>query len=239
VKFVEDNSLEHGDFVVFDYDWIDVFYVQIFGGTACEKEVIGPSNLAVNEEEEKCSEENGDALEEEEPEATTLRNDNKGKAAIQVKDDEKLEATTLRNGNKGKAAVKVKDDVDVFEYGIVSHPKNAYFVTKLRQKRKTELYVPTDVVKDHGLQLPENLILLDEEGKRWSSKVKMWGDGRIWLTGGWKKFCKWNHLKPEDRCLCEFVHGEGKEGIYLKMRILREGSWLPKGESQAGLGPSS
>ncbi|KAF7126936.1 hypothetical protein RHSIM_Rhsim11G0170700 [Rhododendron simsii] len=154
-------------------------------------------------------------------------------------DLQELESTPLRSGNKGKVAVKVEDNEDVFEHGIVSRPKNPYFVTKLRQKRRRELFIPTDVIRDHGLELPKNLIILDEEGRKLSSNVIRWNDGRTWLTKGWKAFCKRNNLELEDRCICEFVHGEGSEGIYLKMRVLREGSWLPKGGSQPEIGPSS
>ncbi|KAF7114379.1 hypothetical protein RHSIM_RhsimUnG0089900 [Rhododendron simsii] len=222
VKFAEDSSLEFGDFLVFDYDGTDVFHFKIFGRTGCEKEVIGSSHLTYLEVEEveddleveKCREENEYAVEE-----------------------QQLEATTLRNGNKRKAAVKVEDDDDIFDYGMVARPKSPHFVAKLREKRRNELYIPVDVIKDHRLKLPENLILLNEEGREWSSKVHVWKDGRTWL--GWRAFCKWNNLKREDRCLCEFVHEEGRQEIYLKLNILREGSWLPKGENQTDLGQSS
>ncbi|KAH7850982.1 hypothetical protein Vadar_005483 [Vaccinium darrowii] len=221
LNFVEDSSLESGDLLVFEYDGTHTFDVKIFSSTGCLK-LIGPSNLTANEEEEEkeeeeeeWSEENGDVVEEEELEATTLRNGNNGKAVIE-------------------AVIEVKDNVDVFEYGMVSGLKTPHFVTKLREKKRTHLLVPTNVIRKHRLELPENLTVLDENEKEWSLKVITWKDGRKWLTRGWNEFCQCHDLKLEDRCLCEFVHGEGSRGIYLKIRILRKGSWLPKGEPNRG-----
>ncbi|KAI8027956.1 B3 domain-containing protein REM5 [Camellia lanceoleosa] len=96
---------------------------------------------------------------------------------------------------------------------------------------KFNKYVPMDVIRDHNLKLPSNLILLDEEGRKWSTKVVQWNDGRTWLTVGWKAFCKWNNLKWEDRCICEFIRGKGRRGLFIKTCILRAGSWLPKEDS--------
>ncbi|KAH7834225.1 hypothetical protein Vadar_013919 [Vaccinium darrowii] len=115
-----------------------------------DHQVIGPSNLTAHEKEEEEKEEG----EEEEEEWS----------------EQELEATTLRNGNKGKATIKVKDDVNVFEYVMVTQPRTPYFVTKLRQKKRTQLLVPTNVIKEHRLELPENLIFLDENGKAWRLK---------------------------------------------------------------------
>ncbi|KAI8532898.1 hypothetical protein RHMOL_Rhmol11G0253400 [Rhododendron molle] len=238
-KFVEDGSLDLGEFLVFNYDGTSVFYVKIFERTGCLKEVIGSSYITVNEEEEKEEEEeeeedkDEEEEEEEEKEEEDMEVEKCSEEHGDAVDEQELESTPLRClldsvGNKGKVAVKVEDNEDVFEHGIVSRPKNPYFVAKLRQKRRNELFIPTDVIRVHRLELPKNLIILDEEGRKLSSKVIRWNDGRTWLTKGWKAFCKWNYLKREDRCICEFVHGEGSDGIYLKMRILREGSWLPK-----------
>lgn len=38
-KFVEDNSLELGDFLIFKFDRKSKFFIRIYGRTACEKEL--------------------------------------------------------------------------------------------------------------------------------------------------------------------------------------------------------
>ncbi|KAF5951678.1 hypothetical protein HYC85_009622 [Camellia sinensis] len=195
------------------------------------------------EEEEEETDDDDDDDEEDELEAKILRKKTeKEKSEKSAKGLEKISQGTSY-GNKGKDTIKgeggnkradtiaVEDDEDVFKYGMVSWPKNPCFVAKLRSTRRTELYVPMDVIRDHNLKLPSNLILLDEEGRKWSTRVVQWNDGRTWLTVGWKAFCKWNNLKREDRCICEFIRGKGRRGIFIKTCILRAGSWLPKKDS--------
>ncbi|KAL7206603.1 hypothetical protein ACSBR2_019340 [Camellia fascicularis] len=195
------------------------------------------------EEEETDDDDDDDDDEEDELEAKILRKKTeKEKSEKSAKGLEKISQGTSY-GNKGKATIKdkggnkradtiaVEDDEDVFKYGMVSWPKNPCFVAKLRSTRRNELYVPMDVIRDHNLKLPSNLILLDEEGRKWSTRVVQWNDGRTWLTVGWKAFCKWNNLKWEDRCICEFIRGKGRRGIFIKTCILRAGSWLPKEDS--------
>ncbi|XP_028102018.1 cilia- and flagella-associated protein 251-like isoform X4 [Camellia sinensis] len=197
--------------------------------------------MEVEEEEEEETDDDDD--EEDELEAKILRKKTeKEKSEKSAKGLEKISQGTSY-GNKGKDTIKgeggnkradtiaVEDDEDVFKYGMVSWPKNPCFVAKLRSTRRTELYVPMDVIRDHNLKLPSNLILLDEEGRKWSTRVVQWNDGRTWLTVGWKAFCKWNNLKWEDRCICEFIRGKGRRGIFIKTCILRAGSWLPKKDS--------
>ncbi|KAE9452093.1 hypothetical protein C3L33_15998, partial [Rhododendron williamsianum] len=106
-----------------------------------EEEYLGveeeEDDLEVEEEEEE-EEEEGEYLEVEEAEDDLEVEECREENEYAVEEQE-LEATTLRNGNKRKAAVKVEDDDDIFEYGMVARPKNPYFVAKLREKRRNEL----------------------------------------------------------------------------------------------------
>ncbi|PHT64394.1 hypothetical protein T459_31745 [Capsicum annuum] len=51
-KFIEDNSLELGDFLVFDFDGNRTFYTKLLGKNGCEKKEAGGLKLTVEEEEE-------------------------------------------------------------------------------------------------------------------------------------------------------------------------------------------
>ncbi|PSS02559.1 B3 domain-containing protein [Actinidia chinensis var. chinensis] len=218
--FVEDNSVELGDFLVFDYIGNWVFDFKVLGRTGCNKDVV-------EEKDEEYKEGEGEGEEELEANALIKKRE-KGRGTNNLLDS---------GGYKGKAIAnaEIEEDEDVFKSGIVSRPKNPYFVAKLRKKRQNELHVPADVIKDHKLKLPQTLILLDEEGRKWSAKVVGWKDGRIWLAGGgWRAFCKWNDVQWEDRCICEFMQGKGRQGLYLKMHILKAGSWFPKTDQSHG-----
>ncbi|XP_052203088.1 B3 domain-containing protein At5g60140-like [Diospyros lotus] len=214
---------------------------------AIDEEELGPKALRKKALKGKGGNEGvEEVIDEEELGAKAFRQKTlKGKEGNSAKDLKSPSKGTNRlldfDGSKGKVGSKVQggqkrnkycDEEDVFKYGMVSRPKNPYFVATVRDKRKNELYVPQEVLRDHHIKLPQTIILLDERGREWTTNVIVWGDGRTWLTRGWRAFCKWNNFKPEDRCICEFKQEESQQSIYLEMRILREGSWLPKTKNQ-------
>ncbi|KAM7479231.1 hypothetical protein LguiA_027444 [Lonicera macranthoides] len=117
------------------------------------------------------------------------------------------------NNSVGKTIVKVcnecrrpefpiekydDDDLDIFKSGQIVRPDNPFFVAKIRRSRRSELYVPLDVIKDHNIKLGKEIYLCDPNGKKWIAHVCTWKDGRTWLTRGWKRLCKWNYVKEED-----------------------------------------
>nr|GMC89316.1 reticuline oxidase-like protein [Ipomoea batatas] len=46
-------------------------------------------------------------------------------------------------------------------------------------------FISFEVIKNHNIKLPANVILRDEKGKNWNTYVKTWSDGRTWLSGEW------------------------------------------------------
>ncbi|KAI8027957.1 putative B3 domain-containing protein [Camellia lanceoleosa] len=110
VKFVEDNSVEVGNFLVFDFDGNYVFDFKLFGSTECEIKMIESSGFKVKEEkeeeEEKVKEEEEE--EEDELEANALRKKTeKGKSEKSTKGLKKIKQGT-NYGNKGKVTIKDK-----------------------------------------------------------------------------------------------------------------------------------
>lgn len=77
-----------------------------------------------------------------------------------------------------------------------------------------------DVVKDHNIALPPTLVLRDEIGREWKAKVKIWRDGRAWLSGGWQILCRWNFIDKDDVCICEFVRPNTID-MFLQVTIVR------------------
>ncbi|KAH6796197.1 hypothetical protein C2S51_037183 [Perilla frutescens var. frutescens] len=95
--------------------------------------------------------------------------------------------------------------VEIFQSGLVHQPNNPYFVTKKRKQRACELYMPMDVIKSYGLQLPDTIVLIDPRRREFRATRKMWSDGRTVYSGGWKSLCGMNQVKDEDTCICEFI----------------------------------
>ncbi|KAH6764439.1 hypothetical protein C2S52_013389 [Perilla frutescens var. hirtella] len=95
--------------------------------------------------------------------------------------------------------------VEIFQSGLIHQPNNPYFVTKIRKQRAYELYMPMDVIKSYGLQLPNTILLIDPRRREFRATRKMWSDGRTFYTGGWRSLCGMNQVKDDDSCICEFV----------------------------------
>ncbi|CAH9067112.1 unnamed protein product [Cuscuta europaea] len=115
--------------------------------------------------------------------------------------------------------------VDIFKSGHYTQPTNPYFVAGIRSKRRNDLYIPRDVIKD--IVLPPTIILRDPRGKEWIMKAKVWADGRTWMSGGWMNLCRRNLVEKNDRLICEFLpREEGKDDVVLQVTaIIREGDF--------------
>nr|GME12272.1 B3 domain-containing protein At5g60140-like [Ipomoea batatas] len=135
---------------------------------------------------------------------------------------EKVDASAEKNDANVKKKKFVPDHfgVELFSSGHFTQPKNPYFVTKIRPKRRDDLYIPIEVTRDNNIKLPAKVILWDERDKKYDAYLKTWSDGRTWLAGGWRKLCKWNLVQVNDRCICEFVPSLGPE-LILKVTIIR------------------
>ncbi|XP_009613231.1 B3 domain-containing protein At5g60140 [Nicotiana tabacum] len=299
VKFIEDNSLEFGDFLIFDYDGSGVFDFKLLGKTACEKKGAG---VAVKVEEEEMiniahrksekpkgkkylasdsisssSSSYGDedeeymVEEEQEDEEEEYEEETNGKAIVickkkapcskgsyveeekedddedeeeEYEEDEEETEEEEKNNEKARmlkkkalcskgvfkraTTIKRRDVPDqygaeIFRSGRATQPKNPYFVAKIRAKRRDQLYVPVDVVRDYNLELPPKMFFRDSEGRKFETEVNIWKDGRIWLKKGWRKICRWNLVEKEDRCICEFMRGKANEVLYLQVTLVKAG----------------
>ncbi|XP_031127509.1 B3 domain-containing protein At5g60140-like [Ipomoea triloba] len=137
---------------------------------------------------------------------------------------EKMDASEEKKDVSAKKKKDVRDHfgVELFSSGRFTQPKNPYFVTKIRPRRRSDLFIPFEVIKNHNTKLPANVILPDEKGKNWNTYVKTWSDGRTWLSGEWRSLCRWNLVQEHDRCICEFMPSNllGQE-LVMQVTIIR------------------
>lgn len=61
-KVAQDNSLEHRDFIVFQFDGQKIFYFQIIGNNSCDKKGVGSLKFVLDSEEMENDEGNGEAM---------------------------------------------------------------------------------------------------------------------------------------------------------------------------------
>nr|GMD90465.1 B3 domain-containing protein At5g60140-like [Ipomoea batatas] len=87
-------------------------------------------------------------------------------------------------------------------------------------------YVLKEVIRDYNLQLPSTVTLRDAKGREWKTIVKVWADGRTWLSGGWQgRLCRRNLIGEEDQCICKFLPselGNDEDNIVLQVTVIKE-----------------
>ncbi|KAK4706666.1 hypothetical protein R3W88_033766 [Solanum pinnatisectum] len=126
-------------------------------------------------------------------------------------------------------ACKVSDvpkhyGADIFKSGCATQPKNPYFLAKIRERMRDQLYIPMDVLRDYKLELPSSMTIRDSAGREFETRVTKWTDGRIWLLGRWRKLARFNLVEKDDMYICEFVRAKCGKGLYLQVQVLHEGS---------------
>nr|GLL46577.1 B3 domain-containing protein At5g60130-like isoform X1 [Ipomoea trifida] len=213
-RVVKDNCVTDGDLLFFiykDYDVFDFFVVDPFG---CEK--IGMEGERAQVVEVIRKESGDESLDIFVLEANICKRVKK-----YVKKEEGSDLDTCGS----KKAIPDHYGADLFLSGRYIQPENAYFVTRIRQKRRGDLYVPKEVIRDYNLQLPSTVTLRDPKGKEWKNIVKVWADGRTWLSGGWRALCRRNLIEEEDQCICEFLPrelGNDKDNIVLQVTVIKK-----------------
>ncbi|XP_019178977.1 PREDICTED: B3 domain-containing protein At5g60130-like [Ipomoea nil] len=127
-----------------------------------------------------------------------------------------------RDASAEKSNIPDYSGADLFLSGRYIQPENPYFVTKIRRTRVGSLYIPREIIMEFNLELPPTVTLCDMIGREWTTNVIVWGDGRTWLSGGWRNLCNLNLVGKEDRCICEFLPLQMENDMVLQVIIVRE-----------------
>lgn len=234
-KVVQDNSIEHADFLVFLFDGEKVFYFKLMGNDSCEKEGVGSLKFQLEEEKGNRNGENEQELNGRDDDNLTGENDPQLNG---VKRDTR-KSTSPANGSRkcrseknGQECTSASDGIkkkarhdlygaSIFKSGEHPLPKNPYFITKIRSNKHNALFIPFNVTKDFRLDLPENMTLRDPLGRTWPLHLRTWTDGRAYYTGGWDSLCRVNLIDEGDDCVCEFVPRRSRGKPVMQVEIIR------------------
>ncbi|KAI3451161.1 hypothetical protein Pfo_007826 [Paulownia fortunei] len=235
VKFADDNFLRSGDILVFEYYCDSLFNVKLYGTFATEKKIVAPFMLKDKEKQEQVSEDDNDDDDEETEDGNYVQMRHR-----EIKHEESVQkqvntagAGSSRNTRERLINFSSKCyGMEIFQAGLAQQPRNPYFVTKIMEKRKGDLFIPMDVIKDNNLDLTQEIMLVDPRGRQFRAKCKKWKDGRMIVSGGWRSLCRLNFVQQEDKCICEFVQGGGR-------RLLLNVSWFRRGDSNMHTAPVS
>ncbi|KAI9104361.1 hypothetical protein K1719_022933 [Acacia pycnantha] len=223
-KFVQDNSLENGDFLVLKYfaDY-SKFKVRIYGKTCCEKQL----NLVTGE---RCREPlNGEQVQRNE-QARRKRNRRGEENDANVNKDRESKAfksDVTKLESDGSYSSFDDDDDDEQEIGklqnasrippdyhnyIKFESEHKHFHLQLKYSSANQyLHLPTNFFEEH---MKENeWIMLEVSKKTWKMEIRVYEDKRpdkrkkdARVTNGWKRLVKERHLKIGDICFFEMIN---------------------------------
>ncbi|KAL3624111.1 hypothetical protein CASFOL_032927 [Castilleja foliolosa] len=168
--------------------------------------------------------------EEEDDDSEYVRKDKQVHTSKKIKPGPQLKTTTIGAQTIPSRRRYKKNNVpdcygdEIFKSGLASRPENPYFVSRTRTlARKNELYIPKDVIVDYHLNIPVKILIMDEHGRKWETKMKQWKDGRVWCTKGWKSLCRTNNIETDDICICEFVREQGcNKDMFIRVRVVSQ-----------------
>ncbi|KAL7085020.1 hypothetical protein ACP275_14G257000 [Erythranthe tilingii] len=242
-QFYEDNSLELKDFMILDYNGKNLFDFRIFGRNSLEKKGVGALKLnehnTINQEYDDASmdDDHGDddddihddVDDDDDVDVVDVDDDDDDDDADVVDDDDDVDDNDDGDddGDIPRERIFKKKDLpdcygaEIFRSGLAPIPENPFFVSRSRLSgRQNELYILKDVIVDYDLKIPEKIVLVDERGNKFKSKIKKWKDGRMWCTKGWRSLCNVNGINADDTCICEFVREGGTEEYSLLVRVV-------------------
>ncbi|KAL3655761.1 hypothetical protein CASFOL_000157 [Castilleja foliolosa] len=233
VEFSRDNLLSNGDILVFEYLCDSWFCVLMYGTSATEKNIEPFSRTCTIEkqEQEQVSEhivyESDDDSKTEDFKYAIQKGSStetvEDEYEFEDDDDDDQEFALDRANTIGTRQVSLRRDcygMEIFQAGLAQQPTNPYFVSKVNQKRKGDLFVPKDLMKDFSIEFGDEIMLVDPADREYRGKCKKWSDGRVVISGGWRSLCRLNVVGQDDKCICEFVEGT-KGRLFLNISFVR------------------
>ncbi|GER49614.1 AP2/B3-like transcriptional factor family protein [Striga asiatica] len=223
-KFARDNLLSTGDLLVFDYYHKGWFSIGIFGPWGNQRLVLGPNKVRIiSAHAHKQVSDNDDDNDDDDEDVDTYSNSDSDSDSDD-KNESEQEAHCGAESSKTIRGRKIYDNVcnglDIFSSGRAQRPKNPYFVTKVMPKRKSYLFIPREVVRDYGLNLRQDITLVDPHRREFPARCLTWKDGRRVVSGGWRILCNVNLVREADVIICEFVRGDGGRQ-FIQISIVR------------------
>ncbi|XP_026398680.1 putative B3 domain-containing protein Os03g0621600 [Papaver somniferum] len=174
-EFVDEHSLEFGDFLIFEYKGSSKFKVKIYGQTGIEKDLRAYSaepSLEVKEHgtDEEAAYEGG----------------------YHVQRKSAMEVERIGRSRARKPALPIN----------TNHP---YFISTWPKSTTCYPRIPRDFARKYGLNTETGIVLRDHDGRSWPVKFSHNKDGRISMTKGWRQISAGNKLARGAKCLFQLI----------------------------------
>ncbi|KAL6954264.1 hypothetical protein U1Q18_039385 [Sarracenia purpurea var. burkii] len=225
--FVNDHSLEFGNFLVFRYNGNSSFDVKIFGNNGCIKEGA-LANKCINKETSnivktavpiRIKEESG----EEHASPDLTQNCKRKYSEVVVKKSAKSQDSNEVSRHKSQRITsKTIEQRGACDASKLPTPKNPYFVVSVGPTTRY-VTIPKFFLSANGITIEPEMQIRDRNGNLWPVKVGLQKDGRHYFkNNGWVDFRKENSVGLNVKCMFEFSFLRGRKlSKEIKVHILR------------------
>ncbi|XP_054781826.1 B3 domain-containing protein LOC_Os12g40080-like [Prosopis cineraria] len=224
-KFVEDNNLETGDFLVLKYfAHYSLFKVKIYGKTCCEKKlnVVGKGKDQINEQgrrKRKRNEEEDDNNNVKRNETEFVRSKAFKSDVIKIDpdsssssddDDEEIRKGSIQKRKAQTVWLKTNMPQD-YQNHIEFKSENPFFQLQLKfSTTNFYLYIPKGFFMEHLKESKRIKLKICE--KTWDMEIHVYEHERgtkrtqgARVTQGWKRAVKEQNLEMDDVCFFEMI----------------------------------
>ncbi|XP_057968278.1 putative B3 domain-containing protein Os03g0621600 [Malania oleifera] len=219
--FVNDHTIEQGDFLIFRYDGKSTFDVKIFGKNGCQKCQKEEEVLAIDKFGPPVCVKEGELTNEAEQTCQTPPLICKKELSQPAQITEHSDSRGLHYRDQSKRIASAKLEIHrLFDSLGADLPKNPCFLASVGMRYI--LNIPRLVVLTNRIKLNDELVIRNWKG-RWQVGV-IFKKERISVTTGWVKFWRDNKLSRKDHCVFEFVVGRGGSCKELRAHIFYAGA---------------
>ncbi|VVB18252.1 unnamed protein product [Arabis nemorensis] len=214
-NFVEDQSLEFGDFLVFCYDGDSRFSVTVFANDGIKKDLgtivtnTERSRVSVEKEKEPVVVKPVDSFTK--PERSKDCGKKRKRKQDSVKEEPidlvESEAEYISTSKTKPEHREVNRDGDPCEkkQKRFEKPKNPHFLRNITNSVLQRLEIPITFLKSNGIELEKDIELCDENGKKWPMKIVNCHRGLRFSSESWLCFCRSHKLMKTNKLLFEFI----------------------------------
>ncbi|KAF4403597.1 hypothetical protein CsatB_023302 [Cannabis sativa] len=209
-SFVRKHSLVFGDFLIFKLHGHSLFSVKLFGRDGCNKYILNNAK------------------------ANTLNNTTTVKTEVQEEEQyppytvkKRFKRSTNKTSGLTKLTNQHKTNKKAASTLVKKHKRNPRFKSIISdcESSKAWVSIPRSVFK--GVKLCPEIVLCNENNKKWRVKCTLRKDGRAALTVGWSEFRKQNNLKPNDTCVFELLVVGNQHNKCTEIKVMKPSNTKP------------
>ncbi|KAG5241619.1 B3 domain-containing protein [Salix suchowensis] len=210
------HSLVDGDFLIFKYDGISEFEVELYCNNGLKKEGRGiEKKPSIHVKEEQETEEDFIGRR---PSSGCKQNDSvidpritRSQGLFGKSGPKSSETKIVKLGEcKGsKAPSSVPREVPRFVINITQYTRYAR--------------IPNKFMREHNIEVPKEIKLRNESGKLWPVQINLWDSGYTVLKNGFSEFCRANKVVPKDQCALTFICSKGNLCKVIQVQVVRRG----------------